>query len=53
LVAASAFAPSLIAAPITGSIDFGGVVTFDTMSLATATRVNVWNSSFVLQDSIL
>ena len=38
-------------APIQGSIDFGGVVTFDTMSLATATRVNVWNSSFVLQDS--
>src|SRR4051812_42460701 len=39
------------ATPITGSIDFGGVVTFDTMSLATATRVNVWNNSFVLQDS--
>ena len=38
-------------APIQGSIDFGGVVTFDTMSLATATRVNIWNSSFVLQDS--
>jgi len=44
-------APQIQAAPITGSIDFGGVVTFDTMSLATATRVNVWNSSFVLQDS--
>jgi hypothetical protein len=41
----------LQAAPVTGSIDFGGVVTFDTMSLATATKVNVWNSSFVLQDS--
>jgi hypothetical protein len=39
------------AAPIQGSIDFGGVVTFDTTSLATATRVNLWNSSFVLQDS--
>lgn len=39
------------AAPITGTIDFGGVVTFDTTSLATATRVNLWNSSFVLQDS--
>jgi hypothetical protein len=39
------------AAPIQGSIDFGGVVTFDTMSLATATRVTAWNSSFVLQDS--
>ena len=38
-------------APVQGSIDFGGVVTFDTMSLATATRVNIWNSSFVLQDS--
>ena len=50
-VAASAFGPSLTAAPIQGTIDFGGTVTFDTMSLATATRVNVWNSSFVLQDS--
>lgn len=39
------------AAPIQGSIDFGGVVTFDTMSLATATRVNTWDSSIVLQDS--
>jgi hypothetical protein len=39
------------ARPIVGSIDFGGVVTFDTMSLATATRVNIWNSSFVLQDT--
>src|SRR5438045_7904485 len=39
------------AAPIQGDIDFGGVVTFDTTSLATATRVNVWNSSQVLQRS--
>ncbi len=38
------------ARPIVGSIDFGGVVSFDTMSLATATKVNAWNSSFVLQD---
>jgi hypothetical protein len=38
------------ARPIVGSIDFGGVVTYDTTSLATATRVNLWNSSFVLQD---
>lgn len=38
-------------APVQGTIDFGGVVTFDTMSLATATRVNTWNSAFVLQDS--
>jgi hypothetical protein len=43
--------------PINGSIDFGGTVTFgdstgaNTMSLSSATRVNVWNSSFVLQDS--
>jgi hypothetical protein len=51
LLALVCFAPALKAAPITGSIDFAGVVTFDTMSLATATRVNVWNSSFVLQDS--
>ncbi len=39
------------ARPIVGSIDFGGVVTYDTTSLATATRVDIWNSSFVLQDS--
>lgn len=39
------------AAPIVGSIDFGGVVTFDTMSLATATTVNTWNSALVLQSS--
>lgn len=39
------------AAPIAGSIDFGGVATFDTTSLATATRVDLWNSSFVLQSS--
>lgn len=51
LLATGVFAPSLRAAPITGSIDFSGVVTFDTMSLATATRVITWNSSFVLQDS--
>jgi hypothetical protein len=38
------------ARPIVGSIDFGGVVSFDTMSLATATRANSWTSSFVLQD---
>jgi hypothetical protein len=48
---ASSFCQPTQAAPIQGSIDFGGVVTFNTMSLATATRVNVWNSSFVLQDS--
>lgn len=36
---------------ITGSIDFGGVATFDTTSLLTATRVNLWNASFVLQSS--
>lgn len=51
LLAASSFAPSLRAAPIQGTIDFAGVVTFDSTSLATATRINLWNSSFVLQDS--
>ena len=51
LMATGVVTPALCATPITGSIDFGGVVTFDTMSLATATRVNMWNSSFVLQDS--
>lgn len=57
MAAASFVAPQLTAAPIQGSIDFGGVVTFgdstgaNTMSLTSATRVNIWNSSFVLQDS--
>jgi hypothetical protein len=36
---------------IQGQIDFNGVVTFDTTSLATATRVNLWNSSFVILGS--
>jgi hypothetical protein len=52
LVGAGSFAPSTKASgPVTGNIDFGGVVTFDTMSLATAKKVTIWNSSFVLQDS--
>ncbi len=37
------------AAPIQGSIDFNGVVTFNTTSLATATQVSIWNNSFVAQ----
>jgi hypothetical protein len=49
----------LSAAPIQGTIDFGGVVTFDTMSLATANRVIQWQPfqggtagfSMVLQSS--
>jgi len=40
-----------VSRPIVGSIDFGGAVTFDTTSLATATEVDLWNSSFVLQGS--
>jgi hypothetical protein len=50
LTVAPAFADTTVA-PITGTIDFGGTVTFDTTSLATATRVNIWNTSFVLQSS--
>lgn len=46
------FAPRAQAVPIQGYIDFGGVVTFDTMSLATATQVDLWNSSFVLQRTL-
>src|SRR5438552_18917339 len=45
------FCSQASARPIVGSIDFGGVVTYDTLSLATATRVSIWNSSFVLQDA--
>jgi hypothetical protein len=51
LLAAGSVVSSVQARPIQGSIDFGGVVTFDSTSLANATRVNTWNSSFVLQDS--
>jgi hypothetical protein len=52
LAAAALVAPvATAAAPIQGTIDFGGSVTFDTMSLATATRVTTWNSSFVLQSN--
>ena len=39
------------AAPISGKIDFGGVVTYNTNSLSTATQVTQWNSSIVLQDN--
>ena len=39
------------AAPISGEIDFGGVVTYNTTSLATATQVTQWNNSIVLQRS--
>jgi PEP-CTERM motif len=59
LLAVAAFSQKTEAAPINGTIDFGGVVTFDTMSLATATQVKVWQPfqggpsgfSMVLQDS--
>jgi hypothetical protein len=59
LLGVGAFSQKSDAAPINGTIDFSGVVTFDTMSLATATRVNVWQPfqggstgfSRVLQDS--
>jgi len=39
------------AVPITGDVNFGGVATFDTTSLATAASVQVWNSSFVISSS--
>lgn len=47
LLSGGLFCQQAQAAFITGDITFGGVVTYDTNSLATATRVNVWNSSFV------
>ena len=43
------FRPAKAAAPIQGEIDFGGVVTYNTNSLATATQVTQWNNSIVLQ----
>lgn len=51
LLSCCLFSSGAQAAPVQGDIDFNGVVTFDTMSLAAATRVNVWNNSFVIQDS--
>jgi hypothetical protein len=47
LVASSAlslFGQQAQARLITGEIDFNGVVTFDTLSLATATQVTSWNN---------
>jgi len=37
------------AATIQGKIDFGGVVTYNTTSLATATQITQWNNCIVLQ----
>jgi PEP-CTERM motif len=51
LLGSAFFSRPVQAVPINGTIDFGGVVTYDTTSLATATRVNIWNSSIVLQDT--
>ena len=51
LIGSGFFCRPVQAATIQGTIDFGGVVSFNTMSLATAARVDVWNSSFVLQDT--
>jgi hypothetical protein len=45
------FCTQVQARPIDGDIDFGGMVTFDTVSLATATQVTLWNSSYALKDS--
>jgi hypothetical protein len=49
LTCALAVRPANAAAPIQGEIDFGGVVTYNTTSLATATQVTQWNNSIVLQ----
>ena len=46
------FGQQVQAAPIVGSIDFIGVVAYDTTSLNTATKVNLWNSSFVSKDTM-
>jgi hypothetical protein len=47
----SLFSQLAQARQIIGEIDFNGVVTFDTVSLATATQVTTWNSSFVIPGS--
>jgi hypothetical protein len=40
-----------LGAPVTGDITFGGVVTLDSTSLAAATQVSTWNTSFVTSSS--
>ena len=40
-----------LGAPVTGDITFGGVVTLDSTSLAAATQVSAWNTSFVTSSS--
>jgi hypothetical protein len=51
LLSCGLFCQQSRAAPIQGEIDLGGTVTYDTTSLATATRVNVWKNSVVLRDT--
>jgi PEP-CTERM motif len=56
-VVTTLFLQAAQSAPVQGDIDFGGVVTYDTTSLSSATRVNTWqpfdggptNFSIVLQ----
>ena len=42
LLSCALFSQQTQAAPITGTIQLGGAVRFDTNSLATATRINIW-----------
>jgi hypothetical protein len=48
---ALALTQSIQATPITGAIGFGGNVTWDTGSAATATEVTAWSGTQVLSDS--
>lgn len=48
---ALALAQEVQATPVTGSIGFGGTVTWDTQSAATATEVTAWQNTQALSDN--
>jgi len=51
VVSCGLFSQQAAAAPIQGDIDFVGTATYNTNSLATATRVNSWSNTRVLSTS--
>src|SRR5580698_9752342 len=51
VAAALALAQVVQATPVTGAIGFGGSVTWDTQSAATATEVTAWQNTQVLSDT--
>jgi len=51
LLSGGLFCQQAQATPITGDINFGGVVTFDSIHLNLATQVSTWDTCVVLSDS--